>query len=147
MADVFKSIAQDLQFVFVASCHSEKIATIFHKMGVPHVICIEQSMRMNDKAAIEFSKLFYDEVFDQFKSLCDAFECAKARVEKNFGKFEANKLRLLKHHEGPCNQFSDERLRPTTGVIKRVGDQKRLLKVPNRISTFTLKSRDIYEVL
>lgn len=33
-------------------------------MGVPFVICVEQSKKFNDRAAIEFSKLFYDEVFD-----------------------------------------------------------------------------------
>ena len=69
-------------------------------MGVPHVICVEQSQKLNDKAAIEFTKLFYDEVYanekNQLKSICDSYECAKDRVEKLYGSFEAGKLRILK---------------------------------------------------
>ena len=30
----------ELQFVFVASCHSEKTGSIFHQAGAKHVICI-----------------------------------------------------------------------------------------------------------
>jgi len=33
----------DLQFVFVASCHSEQVGRIFIEAGVPHVICIDQN--------------------------------------------------------------------------------------------------------
>lgn len=33
----------NLQFVCVASCHSEKVAQIFMKIGVRHVICINQN--------------------------------------------------------------------------------------------------------
>jgi len=32
----------ELQFVFVASCHSEKTGRQFHKAGAKHVICIRQ---------------------------------------------------------------------------------------------------------
>jgi hypothetical protein len=30
----------EIQFVFVASCHSEKTARLFHQAGAKHVICI-----------------------------------------------------------------------------------------------------------
>lgn len=31
----------DLEFVYVASCHSEQVGQIFIEAGVPHVICID----------------------------------------------------------------------------------------------------------
>ena len=76
-----------LQFVFVASCHSEEVGKIFNEAGIPHVICINKKETVLDKAAIEFSKFFYDEVFDSYKNICEAYRYAKAKVEKNFGKF------------------------------------------------------------
>jgi hypothetical protein len=47
----------------VASCHSEKVGRIFFESGISHVICINQNQTILDKAAIEFSKYFYDEIF------------------------------------------------------------------------------------
>mmetsp|Transcript_10048 Transcript_10048/g.15314 ORF Transcript_10048/g.15314 Transcript_10048/m.15314 type:complete len:100 (+) Transcript_10048:4034-4333(+) len=31
----------ELQFVYVASCHSEQVGKIFLEAGIPHVICID----------------------------------------------------------------------------------------------------------
>jgi len=76
-----------LQFVFVASCHSEEVGKIFKEAGIPHVICINKKETVLDKAAIEFSKFFYDELFDSYKNICEAYRYAKAKVEKTFGKF------------------------------------------------------------
>ena len=33
----------EIEFVFVASCHSEKTARLFHTLGARHVICIKES--------------------------------------------------------------------------------------------------------
>jgi hypothetical protein len=46
-------------------------------------------------AAVEFSKFFYDEVFDDYKNICDAYHYAKEKVEKIYGKFEAGKIMLM----------------------------------------------------
>lgn len=83
----------------MASCHSERVGRLFFEsLGVPHVICIDQNQTILDKAAIEFSKLFYDEVFESYRNICDAFEMAKEKVEKIYGKFQAEKLILMKSH-------------------------------------------------
>ena len=57
----------------MASCHSEKVGNIFIEAGVPHVICIDQNQTILDKAAVEFSKYFYDEVFDGYRNICEAY--------------------------------------------------------------------------
>ena len=69
------SLMSDLkpQFVFLAACNSENVGRIFLKAGVKHVICVDQNQRILDRAAIEFSKIFYDEVFDDGNSICSAF--------------------------------------------------------------------------
>lgn len=86
-AQKVKAKPTELQFVYVASCHSEQVGRIFLEAGVPHVICIDQNETILDKAAIEFSKFFYDEVFDTYQNICDAYAYAKEKVEKAFGKF------------------------------------------------------------
>jgi hypothetical protein len=35
------SAQTSLQFVYVASCHSEQVGKIFLEAGIPHVICID----------------------------------------------------------------------------------------------------------
>lgn len=40
----------EIEFVFVASCYSERIARLFHKLGVKHVICIREDDPIKDKA-------------------------------------------------------------------------------------------------
>lgn len=84
----------NLQFVFVASCHAEKVAEIFGEIGVPHVICVNQNQRILDKAAVDFSKAFYAEVFDKFCTICEAYSKAKAIIDKEYGKFHAEKILL-----------------------------------------------------
>jgi hypothetical protein len=45
-----KILQKDIEFVFVASCHSENISRLFHKLKVRHVICIKEEDTINDKA-------------------------------------------------------------------------------------------------
>jgi len=81
--------------------------------GVPHVICIDQKETILDKAASEFSKWFYDEVFDTYNDICTAYQLAKDKVKKNHGKFHADKIKLLLNkdtHGSECPESNDPRL-------------------------------------
>ena len=124
--------------MFVASCHSEQVGRIFLEAGIPHVICIDQNQTILDKAAIEFSKFFYDEVFDTYRNVCDAYSYAKERVEKTFGKFHAEKIMLLTN-ENHC-ETKDERLRPVQGELKQVGIESKMLCLPNKVSPFVSRN-------
>ena len=82
------------------------------------MICIDKAKTVLDKAAVEFTKYFYDELFDidASKNICNAFACAKTRVEKKFGKGEGMKYMLLKNeefHGETCSGQDDERLNLT----------------------------------
>lgn len=59
-----------LKFVVVASCHSENCGQIFLKAGVEHVICVDKTKQLNDKAAILFGRTFYQSVFSSPQTIC-----------------------------------------------------------------------------
>jgi hypothetical protein len=91
------------------------VGKIFLEAGIPHVICIDQNQTILDKAAIEFSKFFYDEVFDCYNNICDAYKYAKKKVEDTFGKFQAEKIKMLTNaftHGDICPEQKDTRLKP-----------------------------------
>ena len=78
---LLRSSESQIEFVFVASCHSEKTARLFHNVGAKHVICIKEDERINDKAQILFSKSFYSILYSQTKSICQAFDMARDCIE------------------------------------------------------------------
>lgn len=78
------------------------------------MICIDQYQTILDKAAVEFSKYFYDEVFGGYRNICEAYENAKQKVADTHGKFQADKIKLLKNeatHGDTCPEQKDKRLR------------------------------------
>jgi len=83
--------------VVVASCHSESAGRIFQKVGIRHVICIDQKKLLLDEAAIDFSKTFYGHIYSSTSqlSICQAFESAKSHVKKKHGAIEGEKYKLL----------------------------------------------------
>jgi len=50
--------------------------------GVEHVICILKTEKLYDKAAIIFSENFYELLFKERLSVCEAFKLAK-KIIKN----------------------------------------------------------------
>jgi hypothetical protein len=61
--DIFSQVKNKIQFVFVASCHSENMAVIFRKAGVKHVICIREEHPVSDEAMLFFANKFYNILF------------------------------------------------------------------------------------
>lgn len=55
----------ELEFVFVATCHSEFVGKIFQEAGAKHVICIVQDKEVRDDAVITFTDTFYSMIFEQ----------------------------------------------------------------------------------
>jgi len=85
----------ELDFVFVASCHSEFVGRIFLEAGAKHVICINQSNEVEDNAVLTFTDAFYDAVFSNSMSICKAFLNARAVVSINHSPEQANIFKLL----------------------------------------------------
>ena len=96
----------------MASCHSERSGVIFLSAGADHVICVEKTRTLNDKAAVLFSRTFYSIVFGSDKiTICEAYNLAKDTVERKFGKKEADIMKLLVKTDHSCN--SSESIRQT----------------------------------
>ena len=89
------------EVVFVSSCHSEFAGNIFYKAGAHHVICINTSDTVLDKASLRFSKVFYETVFMKKYSVCEAFNIAKEDIKSLFSSGEASKYILLVNNKCP----------------------------------------------
>ena len=94
----------DLEVVFVAACQSEFIGGIFKKCGASHVVCVKQSEHVLDEAAIDFTKSFYQHLFDEF-DVCEAFKVAKKDVEFKYKSKESDLFTLLKNDDHLCIGF------------------------------------------
>ena len=61
---IIKQNKCELEFVFVATCHSEFLGRIFLQAGASHVICIKHSQEVRDDAVIAFTDTFYSMLFE-----------------------------------------------------------------------------------
>ena len=63
---LLSSIPQESRpkLVFVNACHSELIGDAFLSSGVPFVVVIQSSEKIEDTAAQEFSVKFYNSLFN-----------------------------------------------------------------------------------
>jgi len=82
----------ELEFVVVATCHSEFVGRIFLEAGAKHVICIRHSEEVQDKAIITFTDTFYESVFSQSMDICQAFNNAMIIVQISHGNAEQEKF-------------------------------------------------------
>lgn len=100
LSEFIKKSSKNFQFsvVFVAACDSEDVGKIFLLNGAKHVVCVEQGRQVLDKAAIQFTKTFYDLIFNG-EEVCTAFDQAKNSVRFFITKEEASLFKLLKQHE------------------------------------------------
>ena len=83
-----------MDVVFVAACDSKDIGKIFQRSGAKHVICVEKNRFVLDEAAIKFTNIFYQEVFNGTE-ICTAFAVAKHGVGFQITKKEAELFILL----------------------------------------------------
>ena len=71
--------------------------------GVEHVICIRKTEKLYDKAAIIFSENFYELLFKERLSVCEAFKLAKQIVKKHTDpdvRLESQKFSILTQNSG-----------------------------------------------
>ncbi|TMW64706.1 hypothetical protein Poli38472_011586 [Pythium oligandrum] len=68
-----------LQLVFVNSCHSQKVASVFLDAGIPHVIAVHSDSLVVDASATMFAKHFYLSLFSGH-TVRTAFNVAKGFV-------------------------------------------------------------------
>ncbi|CDW80630.1 nb-arc domain protein [Stylonychia lemnae] len=140
---------QKLEFVVVASCHSEQVGKIFQNCGAKHVICIDQKTILQDEAAIEFSKTFYNNLFGSSHSICKAFISARDHIAKQISKLESEKYKLLISDEHPPNKckMNDIRRRLVPGQVQYKGVTPKILKLPTKVTPFISRNMDMFDVV
>lgn len=105
LKDILKQCKNEIELVFVSSCHSEFVGDIFFNAGIDHVVCIQESETISDDASIVFGRAFYQALYQlNHYSICDAFKAAKETVKLQGGSGcsagEHNKYILKSRHKG-----------------------------------------------
>jgi hypothetical protein len=62
-----------LDFVFMATCHSEFATNIFLEAGAHHVIGINHESKVADEAVLTFTRTFYAQLWKQKSKICACF--------------------------------------------------------------------------
>ena len=70
---MIKDSTTKLDFVFMATCHSQFAAEIFFKAGARHVIGINHKEEISDAAILTFTKTFYSMVWKPRSKICNCF--------------------------------------------------------------------------
>eukprot|EP00299_Pterocystis_sp_00344_P019254 c9572_g1_i2.p1 GENE.c9572_g1_i2~~c9572_g1_i2.p1 ORF type:complete len:1266 (-),score=219.43 c9572_g1_i2:277-4074(-) len=84
-----------LQCVVISACHSRKIGAAFISARVPHVVCVEQSQKVQDKTANKFAEHFYSHLFSGHCVPCSFRKAYTALKIRDHASEEADKFVLL----------------------------------------------------
>lgn len=116
---MLKMMGTKLNVVFLSACHSEGLAEAFLEAGASHVICIKKEDSVLDEACIQFSNSFYDALFIDKKTPCEAFNIANQMISISKGLESQNGLfsmKMIRNHEhSPCELIKFEK-----GHVKQV---------------------------
>eukprot|EP00428_Durinskia_dybowskii_P077265 CAMPEP_0170354716 /NCGR_PEP_ID=MMETSP0117_2-20130122/257_1 /TAXON_ID=400756 /ORGANISM="Durinskia baltica, Strain CSIRO CS-38" /LENGTH=1034 /DNA_ID=CAMNT_0010608705 /DNA_START=686 /DNA_END=3790 /DNA_ORIENTATION=+ len=80
LKDLLGAGGLQLQFVFVSACYSMEIGEAFVKAGVPHVVCVKVDTKIQDAAAIAFTRAFYVALLSG-KTVKNAFAIAREALK------------------------------------------------------------------
>lgn len=81
--DLIKIIPEQYRpkLVFINACHSELIGDAFLKSGIPYVVAIQSSEKIEDTAAQLFAEKFYNSLFNGV-SVRKSFDDAKDSLDR-----------------------------------------------------------------
>jgi hypothetical protein len=98
LKDLLSAGGLSLEFVFVSACFSKEIGEAFIKAGVSHVVCVKIDSKIQDAAAMAFTRAFYV-AFLSGKTVKASFDIAKEALKLSpyvpDGVFEGDKFILL----------------------------------------------------
>lgn len=80
LKDLLGAGGLNLKFVFVSACYSKEIGEAFVKAGVKHVVCVKVDSKIQDVAAIAFTRAFYV-AFLSSRTVEDSFQIAKEALK------------------------------------------------------------------
>lgn len=106
LQEMLKNRKTNTKLVFVASCHSEQTGWTFHEAGVGHVICTRRETPIKDTAQQKFTERFYQHLFSDEMSICDAFHKAQEHILEHSDPSisrEAYKFIIIRPKDKPYN--------------------------------------------
>ena len=105
---------EKLDFVFMATCHSQVVAELFLEAGAQHVIGIKQSEAISDQAVLTFTESFYEHLFKEKSKIYSCFEAAKRQVEFTYKDQAENFVLITKDKKDRGNIYGNfQRGNPT----------------------------------
>jgi hypothetical protein len=89
---LIESTGTNLDFVFMATCHSQKVASTFLEAGAKHVIGISRDEEILDEAVLTFTETFYTNLWKSKSRINNCYERAVLTVEARHGEIQAKKF-------------------------------------------------------
>eukprot|EP01033_Poteriospumella_lacustris_P004825 gene4826-3460_t len=80
LKDLLGAGGLSLKFVFVSACYSREIGEAFVRAGVSHVVCVKIDSKIQDSAAMAFTRAFYI-AFLSGRSVAASFAIAKEALK------------------------------------------------------------------
>ena len=136
-----------LEFVFVASCHSEIVGEVFLQAGASHVVCVKRDEIISDGICNKFTELFYKALFGDNKTFCQAFDTAMMQI-KSKEEFQGEEDKFLMLVQ-PSLMHQCTRL-----ILKRSPHPKftnltkkpKFRRVPSKVDCFRGRKKELYQI-
>ena len=140
----------ELEFVFVASCHSSLVGKVFNMAGAKHVICIDRNEKIADVAAKKFEQAFYHALFSETLTICESYTSALIRIknDKTISPGEFKKFKLLKidtDDEHFCYKISNKLPEGSPNCLSHKADF--LGSIPTNVDDFLGREIDMHEII
>ncbi|CAI2358952.1 unnamed protein product [Moneuplotes crassus] len=140
-----------LDVVFLSSCYSENQSEVFLNAGAQHVVCIERSKKVMDEACIKFSSVFYQALFNELRTPCEAYNIAQQTLSISQGLEGQSALFIMKTRNSIEEQHCCRSHILYKGVTSRVDKLRtgiRFVKnLPSKPCPFVGRNQDVREVL
>ena len=137
-----------LEFVFVASCHSEIVGDVFLQAGASHVLCVRREEKISDKICNAFTELFYRALFGDNLSFCGAYKKALMQIQaKEEFMGEERKFVMLKKVPGALHQCTRLIVKPTKSPkFVNLTKEPKFNRLPSKVDLFRGRKRELYEI-
>lgn len=141
---------KNLEFVFVASCHSEVVGEVFLHAGASHVLCVKRDEKISDEICNQFTELFYTSLFKENMTFCEAFDAAKMKIKtRKYFRGEERKFVMLTKNTNSLHQCT-RLLLPhdpsETRTLINLSERPTFRRIPSKVDCFRGRKREIYEV-
>eukprot|EP00494_Astrolonche_serrata_P032036 UN32305 len=146
-------LSGDVNFVFVAACHSETVGRSFLQVdNINHVVAVKMSEQLNDDAALVFMSSFYNSLLNH-ESILQAFKRGKAQVSAMAGpgRLDAEKFLLLPEKDHEESDYHDVTLFPEeflkNGNLEDLTPERSIKTIPIENEIFLGRAEDCSEVI